>query len=121
MKETDLAKKLSTYLSYKRIPHHHNVSEFFMPNSGSSYETKNRVFGLIKKFKQEGWTSGFPDYIIFTDKIIFLELKKEKSYLTPNQKEWRKIIEDKKKNNDYIEYYLIRGEDELIDFLKKIK
>jgi hypothetical protein len=64
-------------------------------------EWQNQVLGLAKMM---GWTyyksfrpkkspSGFPDLVLVRDRVLFVELKREKTKPRPSQVEWLEALE----------------------------
>ena len=63
------------------------------------------------------FNKGFPDRMVFADKVYFVELKNDTYYgQTPSQKVWQKVIE-----NSGGTYLLLNGDKEVDDFIKEIK
>ncbi len=63
------------------------------------------------------FNKGFPDRMVFADKVYYVELKNDTYYgQTKLQKEWQRIIEQSRGT-----YYLLNGDAEVEAFIKMIK
>jgi hypothetical protein len=91
--------------------HLNNAFLHHSPNGGA----RNPIEGA--KFKRMGVRAGYPDLtLLFNGKTVFIELKREKGYLSTPQKNFR----DWALKNGF-EWHLIRTFDEFINLLQELK
>lgn len=118
--ESTEAKALATYLNalvqYKQI----------ICYTKTSQETFTTSWGIKMKQKAEGVQKGIPDYVILAkDKIIFLELKKQKgkrgglngSHISEEQQLWIDTLNNYQSKE--IVAVIAHGADEAISFIQK--
>lgn len=106
--EREEAKILVAYLRTRGYVFHHSPNE-----TGSSPEARRRAI----RMKQEGTSSGFPDYtIIVNGHLIFIELKRrKKTYASPKQKAWIEALNEVSN----VQAFVARGADEAIAIVEK--
>lgn len=111
-----LAKYLNALVQYKQIVCYTKTAQ----------ETFTTSWGVKMKQKAEGVQKGIPDYVILAkDKIIFLELKKQKgkrgglngSHISEEQQLWIDTLNNYKSKK--IVAVIAHGADEAIKFIEQ--
>lgn len=65
-----------------------------VPNGFHVQKRDAKFYGMLNALKAEGFSSGFPDLIVFpSDKILFIEMKvRQGGTVSDKQKEWHETL-----------------------------
>lgn len=138
MLESDEQALFVQFLRIRRIKHTSIPNSFFPQESKrcTIYEAKkrkNRKFGMINKFKKEGWNKGLCDLLLiipFADgekRLVFIEMKQPKKTgksgkligggkISPEQQVWINALNECKDVGAYVCY----GADEAISLIERL-
>lgn len=108
MSEHEEQSRFSTWLTVKGIKHTAIPNSFF---------TGQKNWGLIQKFKAEGWHKGFPDLLLIVPHrkkkvTVFIEMKDPKHKpkrggkggVSDDQREWIDALDECEMTGAYVAY-----------------